>query len=62
MNVNAMLELLLYLLLGAAVIMVVYYILGRIDLPPDVKSAVTLIFAVLVIVWLVYTLAPGVMS
>jgi len=60
MSIEAMLELLVYLLLGAAVIMVVYYILGRIDLPPDMKSALTLVFAVLVIVWLVYTLAPGI--
>jgi len=60
MNVDAMVDLLLYLLLGAAVIVVVYFILRQLDLPPDVKSTITLVFAVLVIVWLIYTLAPGV--
>ena len=60
MSIDAMLELLVYLLLGAAVIGVVYYILRQLDLPPDVKSTITLVFAVLVIVWLVYTLAPGI--
>jgi len=60
MNLEGMLELLLYLLLGGGVIAVVYWILGMIDLPPEVRGTVTLIFAVLVIVWLVYTLAPWV--
>jgi hypothetical protein len=62
MNVNAMLELLLYLVLGGAVIYAVHWILGMIDLPVEMRRAFTLVFAVLVIVWLVYTLAPGVMQ
>jgi hypothetical protein len=61
MNVQFMLELLIYLLLGGLVVYAVYWIVGMIDLPPEVKRTVTLVFAVLVIVWLVYTLKPDVL-
>jgi len=60
MNVNGMLELLVYLLLGGLVVYAVYWILGMIDLPIEIKRAITLVFAIFVIVWLVYTLSPWV--
>jgi len=59
MNVNNMLELLIYLLLGGAVIAVVYWILGMIDLPVEVRRTVTIVLAVLVLVWLIWAIAPG---
>ena len=59
MSVNGMLELLLYLVLGGLVIYAVYWILGMIDLPPEVKRTVTVVFAVFVLIWLIWTIAPG---
>jgi len=60
MNVDAMLELLVYLLLGGLVVYAVYWIVGMLDLPVEIKRTITLVFAVLVIVWLVWTLTPWV--
>ena len=61
MSVNAMLELLVYLLLGGAVIGVVYWILGMIDLPVEVRRTITIVLSVLVLVWLIWAIAPGVL-
>ena len=59
MTTNSMLNLLVYLLLGGLVIYAVYWILGMIDLPPEVKRTVTVVFAVFVLIWLIWTIAPG---
>ena len=59
MTTNAMLNLLVYLLLGGLVIYAVYWILGMIDLPVEVRRTVTIVLAVLVLVWLIWAIAPG---
>lgn len=59
MDLQGPLRLLVYLLIGALIIYVVYWILGRIDLDPGLRQIISIVLAVVVILWLIVTLIPG---
>lgn len=55
MDVNGMAQLVIYLLLGAIAVYIVYWIVGMLSLPEQAKTAAALIVAVIVLVWLART-------
>jgi len=57
--VNSLLQLLIYLLIGGAIIYVVYWILGMIAIDPRLRQAISVVVAVIVIIWLLVTFVPG---
>ena len=56
---NSLLQLLIYLLIGGAIIYVVYWILGMIAIDPRLRQAISVVVAVIVIIWLLVTFVPG---
>jgi hypothetical protein len=53
------LRLLIYLVIGGLIIYAVYWIVGMLDLPPQVKKIITVVIAILVLIWLIVTFFPG---
>lgn len=56
MAINGLVQLIVYLLLGGIVVYLVYWIVGMLTLPQPVKTAICLIVAVLVLLWLLATM------
>ena len=52
MDVNGLVSLLIYLLIGGVIVYVVYWIVGMLSLPEPVKQAALLIVALVVLLWL----------
>jgi len=59
MNVEGPLQLLIYLLIAGAIIAVLFWILGMLDLPPNVKNIITVVVSVIILIWLLVTFVPG---
>lgn len=61
MAINGMVQLIIYLLLGGIIVYIVYWIVGMLTLPPPVKTAICLIIALVVLLWILSTLGviPG---
>jgi hypothetical protein len=57
MEVNSLIQLLIYLLVGGLIVYVVYWIIGMIDLPVPVKNVIVVIVAIIVLLWLLRTFA-----
>jgi hypothetical protein len=57
MEVNSLIQLLIYLLVGGLIVYVVYWIIGMIDLPAPVKNVIVVIVAIIVLLWLLRTFA-----
>lgn len=55
MGIEALIQLLLYLLIGGLIIYVVYWILGMLAIPQIAKQISLAILAVIVIYWLLRT-------
>lgn len=56
---NELLRLLVYLLIGGLIVYVVYWILGMIALDPKIRQVLSVVVAVVVIIWLLITFVPG---
>lgn len=55
MDTGGLLQLLIYLLIGGLIIYAVYWIIGLLELPPQVKTIAALIVAIVVLIWLLRT-------
>ncbi len=62
MAINGLVQLLVYLLVGGLIIYVVFWIVGMLTLPQPIKNVITIIVALIVLLWLLSTLGvlPGV--
>lgn len=56
MATSGLVQLIIYLLLGGIIVYIVYWIVGMLTLPQQVKTAICLIVAVLVLLWLLATM------
>jgi len=54
-----LLNLVIYLAIGALVIWLVFYIVNMLNLDPAVQRLITIVIAVIVILWLISTLFPS---
>jgi uncharacterized membrane-anchored protein len=54
-GIQGLIELVLYLLVGGLVIWIVYWIIGMLTLPPQVKTIILIIVAIVVLLWLLAT-------
>jgi hypothetical protein len=54
-DINGLVRLIIYLLLGGLIIYIVYWILGMLTLPQPVKTVILIILAVIVLLWLLST-------
>jgi len=59
-ELNGLLRLLIYVLLGGLIVYAVYWIIGMLTLPAPAKNIILIIVAVVVLVWLLVTFVPGV--
>jgi len=59
-ELNGLLMLLIYLLVGGLIVYAVYWIIGQISLPSPVKTIVLIIVAIIVLIWLLRTFVPGI--
>ncbi len=59
---TGLIELLVYLIVGGLIIYVVFWIVGMLALPQPIKNVITIIVALIVLLWLLSTLGvlPGV--
>jgi hypothetical protein len=56
---NNLLNLIIYLLLGGVIIYLVYWILGMVAIDPRLRQVISVVVAVIVIIWLLVTFVPG---
>ena len=56
---NELLRLIIYLLLGGVIIYLVYWILGMIAIDARLRQVISVVVAVIVIIWLLVTFVPG---
>jgi len=56
MAIQGLVQLIIYLLLGGIVVYIVYWIVGMLTLPQPVKTAICLLVALLVLLWLLATM------
>lgn len=56
MAISGLVQLIIYLLLGGIVVYIVYWIVGMLTLPPPIKTAICLLVALLVLIWLLATM------
>jgi hypothetical protein len=54
-DIDGLIRLIIYLILGGAVIYLVFWILGLLTLPEPVKTVILIIVAVIVLLWLLAT-------
>ena len=54
-DIDGLVRLIIYLLLGGLVIYLVYWILGMLTLPQPVKTVILIVVAVVVLLWLLST-------
>ncbi len=59
MQLNGLLSLLLYLLIGGLVVYIIYWIVGMLALPAPVKNIILAIVAIVVLIWLLSVFVPG---
>jgi uncharacterized membrane-anchored protein len=52
---HGLIELIIYLLLGGVVVYLVYWIIAMLTLPQPVKTAILIVVAVIVLLWLLST-------
>ena len=52
---DGLLRLIIYLVLGGLVVWIVYWIVNMLTLPPQVKTVILIIVAVIVLLWLLST-------
>ncbi len=55
-HIENLISLIVYLLLGGIAIYIVYWIVGMLTLPQPVKTAICLIVALIVLLWLLMTM------
>ncbi len=62
MAINGLVQLLVYLLVGGLIIYVFFWIVGMLTIPQPIKNVITVIVALIVLLWLLSTLGvlPGV--
>jgi uncharacterized membrane-anchored protein len=58
-ELNGLLQLLIYLLIGGLIVYAVYWILGMLSLPLQARQIVSAIVAIIVLIWLLATFVPG---
>jgi len=56
---NSLLQLLIYLLIGGAIVYVVFWILGMLAIDQALKNVIVVVVSILVLVWLLITFVPG---
>lgn len=56
MDASALINLLVYLLVGGLIIYVVMWIVGMLTIPQPVKNVITVIVAIIVLLWILSTL------
>jgi len=54
-GIDGLVRLIIYLLLGGLIIWIVYWIIGMLAIPQQVKTVILIIVAVIVILWLLST-------
>lgn len=54
-GIDGLIRLLIYLLIGGAIVYLVYWIVGMLTLPAPVKTVILIIIAVIVLLWLLAT-------
>jgi hypothetical protein len=54
-GIDGLVRLLIYLVLGGLIIWIVYWIVGMLTLPQQVKTVILIIVAVIVLLWLLST-------
>lgn len=61
-GVSSLIQLIVYLILGAVVIYIVYLIVGMLGLPAQLQKLIFILIAVVVLIWLLITfhIIPGV--
>ena len=55
-SISGLLNLIIYLLIGGLLIYVVYWILGMLSLPAEVRKVIMVIIAIIFLVWLLRSL------
>ena len=56
---NDLLSLIVYLLLAGVLVYVVFWILGMLPIPPQAKNVITMVMALIVLIWLVTRFLPN---
>ena len=54
-GIDGLVRLIIYLLLGGLIIWIVYWIIGMLAIPQQVKTVILIVVAVIVILWLLAT-------
>lgn len=54
-GLDGLIRLLIYLLIGGAIVYLVYWIVGMLTLPQPVKTVILVIIAIIVLLWLLST-------
>lgn len=56
MAIQGLVQLIIYLILGGIVVYIVYWIVGMLTLPQPIKTAICLLVALIVLLWLLATM------
>lgn len=56
MAISGLISLIIYLILGGIIVYIVYWIVGMLTLPQPIKTAICLLVALLVLIWLLATM------
>ena len=59
---NDLLSLIVYLLLAGVLVYIVFWILGMLPIPPQAKNVITMVMALIVLLWLVTRFLPGALA
>lgn len=62
MSTQSLIQLLLYLLIGGLVVWLVFWIVGMLNLEPQVQRIITIVIAIIVILWLLSVFFPNIMG
>jgi len=54
-GIDGLVRLLIYLVLGGLIVWIVYWIVGMLAIPPQVRTVILVIVAVIVLLWLLAT-------
>jgi len=54
-GIDGLVRLIIYLLLGGLIVFIVYWIIGMLALPQQVKTVILIVVAVIVLLWLLST-------
>lgn len=55
-GIGSLVQLIIYLLLGGIIVYIVYWIISMLTLPQPLKTAICLLVALLVLIWLLATM------